>query len=201
MLTSRFMRRTLISKYSHSITFNPLMSIHTIGKSTLNISKDTPVTVYEAKEYNDLHNIKKQEWFKEVLRCSHTSKYMELIPFFIESRYKSKNFVLKMELLPKNEYLRFYTLQLSGVYEKYVPVKTLVPITKYDYAVFQNRVFFKQSPILDLDMIYANISNRELFFFDKFGEWHDEGVSHEKLNLENTYNEHTWFDEMHPEKH
>ena len=176
------------------------MSIHSIGKSTIDISNDTPVTVYESKEFNELHAIHRANWFKEVLKSQSISKYMELIPFFIESRYRPKNFVLKMDLLPKNDYLRFYTLQLSGVYERYVPIKTVIPITRYDYVLFQSRIFFKQTPIIDLDMIYANTSNRELYFFDKFGTWNDEGVNHDKLSLENTYNELKWFDEMYSEK-
>eukprot|EP00345_Euplotes_harpa_P012266 CAMPEP_0168353266 /NCGR_PEP_ID=MMETSP0213-20121227/23140_1 /TAXON_ID=151035 /ORGANISM="Euplotes harpa, Strain FSP1.4" /LENGTH=203 /DNA_ID=CAMNT_0008364827 /DNA_START=1 /DNA_END=612 /DNA_ORIENTATION=+ len=202
MLNCRSVRKTLISKYAYmaSLSFNPLMRIHTIGKSTQSLQNEDSVLVYDSPEFKDLSLVDRQVWFKHITQSPHCKKYMELIPFFLESRYRSKNFVLRMELLPHSEYLRFYTLRLSGVYEKYVPIKYLVPITKYDYYQLTARVFFKQSTILDLDMVYANISNKEAYVFDKYGTWHDKGLNHDKLSLENTFSEVTWYDEILPEK-
>ena len=45
----------------------------------------------------------------------------------------AKRFVLRLELFPQAEYLKFYTLQLGGIQQVYMPIKELVPITKYDY--------------------------------------------------------------------
>ena len=45
-------------------------------------------------------------------------------------------------------------------------------------------------------MIYANVATKEMYVFDKNGEWHDEGVYHEALSLEKTYNETIWYDEF-----
>jgi hypothetical protein len=50
--------------------------------------------------------------------------------------------------------------------------------------------------MLDLDMIYGNYVNKEMYVFDKDGTWHDEGVDHEGLSLEKRYNEHNWYDEF-----
>ena len=47
-------------------------------------------------------------------------------------------------------------------------------------------------------MIYANINSKEMYVFDKGGEWHDDGVYHDALNMENTYNETSWYDEFNP---
>ena len=57
-------------------------------------------------------------------------------------------------------------------------------------------VFFKQNNCLDLDMIYANYNTKEMFVFDKEGEWNDEGVYHEALGMDKAYNETNWYDEF-----
>lgn len=54
----------------------------------------------------------------------------------------------------------------------------------------------KQHNCLDLDMIYANHSTKEMFVFDKGGEWNDEGVYHDALNMDNTFHETHWYDEF-----
>jgi hypothetical protein len=63
------------------------------------------------------------------------SKFFSLMPFFIESKFYKKHFVIKMELYPESDYLKLHTLRLGGVYPKYVPLKYMVPITKFDYWV------------------------------------------------------------------
>ena len=35
-----------------------------------------------------------------------------------------------------------------------------------------------------------------MYLFDKGGEWKDEGVYHESLNMENTFSETNWYDEF-----
>ena len=47
-------------------------------------------------------------------------------------------------------------------------------------------------------MIYANHVTKEMYLFDKGGEWKDEGVYHESLNMENTFVETNWYDEFNP---
>ena len=75
----------------------------------------------------------------------------------------------------------------------------MIPITRYDYWCAASwRPFFKQHQCLDLDMIYANINSKEMYLFDKGGEWHDDGVYNDALNMENTYNETDWYDEFNP---
>ena len=45
-------------------------------------------------------------------------------------------------------------------------------------------------------MVYANRITKEMYVFDKDGEWHDEGVYHEALSMDKTYNETNWYDEF-----
>ena len=130
------------------------------------------------------------------MRSEHKSKFFSLIPFFVESRFAPKHFVLRMELFSNAGYLKLHVLRLGGVYEHWIPVKQVVPITPYDYWCASWSVWFKQNNILDLDMIYANHVTKEMFVFDKGGQWNDEGINHKALSLETTYNETDWYDEF-----
>ena len=49
-------------------------------------------------------------------------------------------------------------------------------------------------------MIYAQYSTSEMYVFDKYGEWHDEGVDHPGLSLDSTFSEQNWYDEFSPEE-
>ena len=77
-----------------------------------------------------------------------------------------------------------------------MPLKEVIPITPYDYWCASWILFFKQNHSIDLDMIYANHVTKEMYVFDKNGEWKDEGIYHEALSLEKTYNETNWYDEF-----
>ena len=92
-----------------------------------------------------------------------------MIPFFIESRFNNKHFVLKMQLYPEAGYIHMHTLRMGGVYDLYIPIKQIIPITPYDYWCASWTVFFKQNQCIDLDMIYANHVTKEMFVFDKSG--------------------------------
>ena len=114
----------------------------------------------------------------------------------MESRFTEKNFILQMELYPKAAYLKLEALRFTGVETIYVPVKQVIPITKYDYWGASWMCFFKQHQCLDLDMIYAHRVTKEMYLFDKDGEWHDDGLYHDALSLEKTYSETDWYDEF-----
>ena len=101
-----------------------------------------------------------------------------------------------MELFPESQYLRFYSLKLNGVHTTHIPIKELIPITKYDYWGASWKAWYKQNPILDLDMVYASQVTKEMFVFDKSGEWNDEGVYHKALDMETTFKETDWYDEF-----
>ena len=45
-------------------------------------------------------------------------------------------------------------------------------------------------------MIYADRITKTMYFFDKEGEWVDDGVYCDALSLEKTYNELYWYDEF-----
>ena len=126
----------------------------------------------------------------------HKAKVFSLIPFFIESALHKKHFVLRLEVFQKAQMLKLETLTMFGVHTQYMPVSEMIPITKYDYWASQNKLFFKQNQLLDLDMIYANRITKAMYLFDKDGEWVDEGVYSDALALEKTYNEAHWYDEF-----
>ena len=45
-------------------------------------------------------------------------------------------------------------------------------------------------------MIYANHVTKEMFVFDKNGQWNDKGINHKSLSMDATYNETNWYDEF-----
>lgn len=91
-------------------------------------------------------------------------------------------------------------LSLNGVDTIYLPISEMIPITKYDYWCKSWKFWTKQNPIIDLDMIYANKTTKEMYVFEKDGTWHDEGVNHDELSMDKTYNEHHWYDLWNPQR-
>ena len=131
-----------------------------------------------------------------MLRSSHKGKVFSLLPFFVESAFTRKNFVLRMDLYPKAELLQIDVLRMNGVISLYVPINNVIPITRYDYWAASWKFWCKQHQCLDLDMIYANRITKEMYVFDKDGEWNDDGVYHDALSMDKTYNETNWYDEF-----
>ena len=177
--------------------------VHSIARTGQEATAgQTPVLVYNSKEYDDLSEISNRaggdenSWDSLLGSSASSSKVYSLLPFQIESAFTPKKFVLRLELFPEAKYLRFHTLSLYGVQQVYLPISNVVPITKYDYWGASWLCFMKQHHCLDLDMIYANHVTKEMFVFDKLGEWKDEGVYHEALNMDNTFNETNWYDEF-----
>ena len=177
---------------------------HTIARpATSVIADEEPVLVYDSKEFEGLNKASKDvpmvSFESGISGSGHSNKTYSLLPFLVEAAFTTKSFVLRLQLYPKAGMLAFDTLQFTGVETLYVPVNQVIPVTKYDYWCAASwRPFFKQNQCIDLDMIYANINTKEMYVFDKEGQWHDEGVYHEALNMDNTYNETKWYDEFNP---
>ena len=172
-------------------------SIHTIAAPASNVIQgETPIAVYEPKEHSELKKATGYNWDSEMLRSSHKGKVFSLLPFFVESAFTRKNFVLRMDLYPKAELLQIDVLRMNGVISLYVPINNVIPITRYDYWAASWKFWCKQHQCLDLDMIYANRITKEMYVFDKDGEWNDDGVYHEALSMDKTYNETNWYDEF-----
>ena len=100
-----------------------------------------------------------------------------------------------MNLYPKAGFLEMKLLTCDRVETKYLPIDRLIPISRFDYwnAATNLKPFFRQNVCLDLEMIYADRQTKHIFVFDKEGTWHDEGVNHERLSLENTFVETIWY--------
>ena len=174
---------------------------HTIARPAASaIADEEPVAVYTAKEYAQLAKITQGGSFANSLGSTdHKAKVYSLLPFLIESQMTSKSFVLRMQLYPNAGLLKLDTLEFRGVETSFIPVDQMIPITKYDYwCAAAWRPFFKQNSCLDLDMIYANANTKEMYLFDKDGEWEDEGVYHDALSMDKTFNETQWYDEFNP---
>ena len=165
------------------------------------IDNEAPVLVYDSPEFSQLSKVSAGHGDFEggLPSTDHKAKTYSLLPFLIEAAFTPKSFVLRMQLYPKAGLIQLDTLQFSGVETSYVPVKQVIPITKYDYwCAASYKPFFKQHQCLDLDMVYANSITKEMYLFDKSGEWHDEGIQHEALSMDSTYNETNWYDEFNP---
>jgi len=113
------------------------------------INSEEPILVYSSKEFEKLSQITATlgERFGDGVGSSgHANKVFSLIPFFVEASFTDKFFVLRMQLYPKAGMLQFDTLTWTGVRTQYLPIKQLIPITKYDYWVAAVwRPFFKQN--------------------------------------------------------
>jgi len=117
----------------------------------------------------------------------------------MESKITAKKFIIKMEVFPEANYLKLYALTLQGMQQIYMPIKEIVPITPYDYWAASWQLWMKQNNCLDFDMIYANQNSKEMYVFDKYGTWHDQGVYHDCLSVDKTFQETSWYDEFNPQ--
>ena len=84
--------------------------------------------------------------------------------------------------------MQIEVLRMTGVHNFYVPVSNIIKIIRYDYWAASWKFWSKQNQCLYLYMIYANRNTKEMYLFDKDGEWNDDGVFHESLSMEKTYN-------------
>ena len=161
-------------------------------------SKEDPVPIYQAHEYDQIKSLpsKTHTYVSEMLRSPMKPKIFSLLPFYAEAAFTSKHFVSKMSVLPESGQLHMEILTMEGLESQYVPVSHIVPITKYDYWGASWKLWSKQNTCLDLDMIYANRITKEMYLFDKAGDWHAEGVDHESVSLDKTYNERHWYDQF-----
>ena len=82
-------------------------------------------------------------WDSAISSSPHSKLVFSLVPFYLESIFRPKNFVLKMELFPKAEMLRMHTLTMHGVQSIDMPIADLIPITKYDYWCASWKVWCK----------------------------------------------------------
>ncbi len=122
-----------------------MRSFHTIIRPTASlIAAETPVLVYEANEHAQLKKASGANWDGRLMATDHKAKVFSLIPFFVESAFTSKNFVLQMQFFPKAELMQIDVLRMSGVHTLYVPVTNLIPITRYDYWASSWKFWSKQ---------------------------------------------------------
>ena len=114
---------------------NAFRSYHSVGRSAAcSIGDEAPIMVYDCKEFSALKQATDSGNFVDQMMSSpYRSKVFSLIPFFCESVFTSKHFVLKMELFPEAGYLKMQSLRMGGVQTTHMPIKSMIPVTKYDY--------------------------------------------------------------------
>ncbi|OMJ69906.1 hypothetical protein SteCoe_32253 [Stentor coeruleus] len=153
------------------------------------------ITVYEAPYFAALNSIERN-FITEAIKVL-KDKYHAFVPFYLESRLTrvEKRFVVKMELLPEDNKIRFTSLQLGSLDKQEVPIENVVPVTPIDYEIAHAGGKLCKSPeFMDLDMVYINKPEAEFYVFDKEGKWSEEAVNHPALSLAKTFDEHKWYD-------
>jgi len=108
----------------------------TISPNTSEIGKGESVNIYQAPEYNELHEYltKKgyydliprsdksyklmiEAWQNCVFDTSFKAKYFGLLPFLFEDRQTTqaqKKFIVKMDLFPESKHYKFVCVMMSG---------------------------------------------------------------------------------------
>jgi hypothetical protein len=99
-----------------------------------------------------------------------------------------------MQFCPKTDALVVGVLRPSGVLEQNLDIKNMVPWTYSDLFASSTIPGVRLPFIVDPDMIYLNLFLREVYLFEKGGEWNKDTVNHPKLSLERLYDEKKWHD-------
>ncbi len=130
-------RKTFSGKFLNFTKKNMSAGFYATRGSCVNkIANGQSVVVYEAPEWNEIHQHLSQKeyfsilpkneasiqksydiWTECVMNTQFKAKYFSLLPFFVEDRQSvrsKKKFVLKMELYPESKYLKFTYAMISG---------------------------------------------------------------------------------------
>lgn len=81
-----------------------------------------------------------------------------------------------------------------GITEQNLDLKNMVPWTYTDLLASSKIPGARLPFLVDPDMIYMNLFLREIYLFEKDGEWNEETVKHPQLSLEKLYDEKKWHD-------
>jgi len=207
-------KKNCLKSFRHTFNRFSLKNFYyTIGE--YDTTKKNSILVYSAPEIEEInsHYSKTNEGklqlisdhariWKSFIQSSNSDivkKYYALIPTFFENKFafnRDVRFILQMSLIPENKTLGFKCLEASGVVEFEEKLEDVVPITAHDFVI-KKRILRGYLPdFVDGDMLYSNHKSLTTFCFDKQGTWHKDGVNHELLNLENSFNEKKWFDHI-----
>ena len=141
------MNSQMVFGRSSTIMRNAARCYHTIQRAaSASIGAEKPVVVYEALEHASFKTAhESHDWNSNIMASEHKAKFFSLLPFFFEANVTRKHLVIKLEVYPEAGLLSMHTLGLKGVYQSYVPVADLLPITKYDYWCASWRLWAKQN--------------------------------------------------------
>lgn len=104
--------------------------VHSIARSGQEATtNETPIVVYDSPEclafekaWQDA-NGDAAKFDTNIAASGFKPKYCSLFPFFFESKFTKKSFIIKMELFPQADYLKLYSISLMGVTHIYMPIK------------------------------------------------------------------------------
>jgi len=99
-----------------------------------------------------------------------------------------------MWFCPHTDQLVLNVLRSSGIYPRFLDIRNVVPWTYSDLLASSSLVGFKLPFLVDPEMIYFSPPLREVYLFEKDGEWNHENIKHPKLSIEQLYDEKKWHD-------
>lgn len=99
-----------------------------------------------------------------------------------------------MSFCPQTDSLILKVLRSSGIYQRNLDLHNVVPWTYSDLLASSALVGLKLPFLVDPEMIYFSPLLREVYLFEKSGQWNHENIKHPKLSVENLYDEKKWHD-------
>ncbi len=150
--------------------------------------------------YNDLPNLTNENHIEVIQRIPDASEiYNKMVPYnFVASLTDTVlNWVVKASYNKSAKVIELYVMDTSGVYKKYINLEYFIPITYSDMvSMLVLNVPFNE--MIDIDMIFKNSETRDVFLFDKKGEWNEETCNLPDFEFSELFNENEWIDKQMP---
>ena len=193
--------------FKNKISYLSKRSIHgyyfTVQPNTKDIIKGESINIYQAPEFNEVHDYLTQKgyydiipksknayevmvetWRNCVLDTSIKSKYFGLLPFLFEDRQTvqaQKKFIVKMDLYTETKFFKFTCLMMSGIFivivgfhTFYEPFNDIIPLPAEDFRIRHLVLRSRPPSFVDMDMLYGNRKIANVYCFDQKGVWNPE---------------------------
>ena len=123
--------------------------------------------------------------------------YRYMVPFnlFAKLSWFSLYLVTSAVYQPEVRSLKFKVLDSSGVFDHYISVDEICPITYQDLLELI-RFTTPFNEIIDTDLIYKHTKTNTVFVFEKNGNWNAEVANHPDLDFTALFNETEWLDDQ-----
>ena len=129
------------------------------------------------------------------------SLYRYMLPFQLIAKISGVNlyFVAKAKFNPTTNSFCFTVVDPSGVFDHHMEASELIAFTYRDMidAVPYSMPF---NEVIDFDRVYKQKTKKNIFLFDKNGEWNSETANHPQISIEALFDELSWIDDQIPKK-